>query len=98
GMTRVRVGCGEAAGQVPLRGTRGGRRRGRRAVKIAEIRGLTDTETVERSGQRREELVRLRFRSATQELENSALLRNLRREIARLKTVLRERQLGQGER
>jgi len=34
---------------------------------------------------------RLRFRSATEAIENSAQIRNLRRNIARLKTVLRER-------
>jgi large subunit ribosomal protein L29 len=37
-------------------------------------------------------LFRLRFRSATQELENPSLIRMLRRDIARLKTVLRERE------
>jgi large subunit ribosomal protein L29 len=59
---------------------------------------LNDAEIEDRIGQIREELFRLRFRSATQELENSALLRQLRRDLARLKTVLRQRELGQGER
>jgi large subunit ribosomal protein L29 len=67
-------------------------------VKAAEIRELNQAEIEERAGQIREELFRLRFRSATQELENSALLRQLRRDLARLKTVLRQRELGQGER
>jgi large subunit ribosomal protein L29 len=67
-------------------------------VKAAEIRELNQAEIEERVGQIREELFRLRFRSATQELENSALLRQLRRDLARLKTVLRQRELGQGER
>jgi large subunit ribosomal protein L29 len=67
-------------------------------VKVAEIRELNDAEIEDRIGQIREELFRLRFRSATQELENSALLRQLRRELARLKTVLRQRELVQGER
>jgi large subunit ribosomal protein L29 len=67
-------------------------------VKVAEIRELNEAEIQERVGQIREELFRLRFRSATQELENSALLRQLRRDLARLKTVLRQRELGQGER
>jgi large subunit ribosomal protein L29 len=67
-------------------------------VKVADIRELNEAEIQERIGQIREELFRLRFRSATQELENSALLRQLRRDLARLKTVLRQRELGQGER
>lgn len=67
-------------------------------MKVAEIRELNDDEIRDRIGQVQEELFRLRFRSATQELENSALLRELRRELARLKTVLRQRELGQGER
>jgi large subunit ribosomal protein L29 len=67
-------------------------------VKAAEIRELNQAEIEERVGQIREELFRLRFRGATQELENSALLRQLRRDLARLKTVLRQRELGQGER
>lgn len=67
-------------------------------MKVAEIRELNEAEIQERVGQIREELFRLRFRGATQELENSALLRQLRRDLARLKTVLRQRELGQGER
>lgn len=67
-------------------------------MKVAEIRELNEAEIHERIGQIREELFRLRFRGATQELENSALLRQLRRDLARLKTVLRQRELGQGER
>jgi len=64
-------------------------------VKVAEIREMSEAEIQERIGQIREELFRLRFRSATQELENPALLRQLRRDLARLKTVLRQRELGQ---
>jgi large subunit ribosomal protein L29 len=67
-------------------------------VKIAEMRELNQAEIEEQIGQIREELFRLRFRGATQELENSALLRQLRRDLARLKTVQRQRELEQGER
>jgi large subunit ribosomal protein L29 len=62
-------------------------------VKPAEIREMTDGEIRERIEQLQEERVRLRFRSATQQLENPMLLRNLRRDISRLKTVQREREL-----
>ncbi|MGH7477222.1 MAG: 50S ribosomal protein L29 [Longimicrobiales bacterium] len=64
----------------------------------AEIRDMTDAEIRERAEQIQEELFRLRFRSATQQLENPALLRDLRRDVARLKTILRERELAKVER
>ena len=57
-----------------------------------EIREMTDQEIAERIEQLQEERFRLRFRSATQQLENPMLLRNIRRDIARLKTIQRERQ------
>jgi large subunit ribosomal protein L29 len=65
-------------------------------VNVADIRDLTDEEILEQIGQAKEELFRLRFRSATQELESPALIKSLRRDIARLKTVLRERELSNG--
>ncbi len=61
----------------------------------AEIREMTDEEIRARVGELQEELFRLRFRSATQQLENPALLVGLRRDVARLKTILRERELAQ---
>lgn len=64
----------------------------------AEIRDLTDDEIQERIGEVREELFRLRFRSATQELEDSALVGKLKKDLARLLTVLRMRELAQEER
>ena len=62
-------------------------------MKTGEIRDLNADEIGARITQLQEELFRLRFRSATQELENPMLLRTLRKDIARLKTVLREREL-----
>jgi large subunit ribosomal protein L29 len=68
-------------------------------VNAPEIRDMTDGEIQDRIEQLQEERFRLRFRSATQQLENPMLLRNLRRDISRLKTVLRERELqNQGNR
>ncbi len=64
-------------------------------MNAAEIRGLTDEELRGRAAELQEELFRLRFRSATQQLENPALLRSLRRDVARLKTILRQRELAQ---
>jgi large subunit ribosomal protein L29 len=62
-------------------------------VKADEIRDLTSDEINDRISQSREELFRLRFRGATQQLENPALIRSLRRDIARLQTILRQREL-----
>lgn len=62
-------------------------------MKPAEIRDMTDGEIVDRIEQLQEERFRLRFRSATQQLDNPMLLRNIRRDISRLKTVMREREV-----
>ena len=56
-----------------------------------DIRDMTDAEIRERIEEIQEELFKLRFRSATQALENPTLLRTLRRDLARLKTVQTER-------
>jgi large subunit ribosomal protein L29 len=66
-------------------------------MKPGDIRELTTDEITQRIGQLQEEMFRLRFRSATMELENPMLMRNIRRDIARLNTILRERQMaGEG--
>ena len=68
-------------------------------MKGSEIRELTVQEIAERIEQLEEERFRLRFRSATQQLDNPMLLRHIRRDLARLKTVQRERQAqNQGSR
>jgi large subunit ribosomal protein L29 len=54
---------------------------------------MKKAELVDRMGELREELFRLRFRSALQQLENPQLPKQIRREIARMKTILREREL-----
>ena len=66
-------------------------------MKGSEIREMTDGEIQDRIDQLQEERFRLRFRSATQQLENPMLLRNLRHDISRLKTVQRERELQNQE-
>ena len=65
-------------------------------MKSADIRELTTEEVTARIDQLEEELFRLRFRRATMELPNPMLLRTIKRDIARLKTVLRERELTSG--
>jgi large subunit ribosomal protein L29 len=63
-------------------------------MKPAEIREMNTDEIRARVTQLQEELFRLRFRSATMELESPILLRTLRRDVARLNTILRERELA----
>lgn len=60
----------------------------------AELRGLSGKELNEQVVALKEELFTLRFQSATGQLENTARLRQVKQEIARIYTVLRERSLG----
>jgi len=60
-------------------------------VKGSEVHALDDHDLVERLKQAREETFNLRFRHATGELENSAVLAGARRDVARLITVARQR-------
>lgn len=61
-------------------------------MKAVDIRDMSDAEIRDEIVQAKEELFRLRFRAATQQLENPALLKNLRHDVARMKTILRERE------
>ena len=66
-------------------------------MKADEIREWDDFEIGERLKELKEEQFRLRFRMATMQLENPKILHSIRRDIARLHTVLREREMGAGE-
>ena len=59
-----------------------------------EIREWDEAEIHARIKELQEEQFRLKFRSATMDLENPKLLPAIRRDIARLKTILRERELA----
>ena len=63
-------------------------------VAAAELRDLSDTHLVDRLKESKEELFNLRFQMATGQLDNNRRLRTVRREIARIYTVMRERELG----
>ena len=63
-------------------------------MKAEDIREWEDTEIVARLAELKEELFRLKFRTGTMQLENPRLIRSVRRDIARLKTILRERELA----
>lgn len=58
-----------------------------------DIREMGAAEIEERIVELREELFRLRFRRGMMQLENPQLPKQIRREIARMKTILREREL-----
>ena len=60
----------------------------------AELRELNDEELVLRVREAKEELFNLRFQMATGQLDNNRRLRTVRHDIARIYTVMRERELG----
>jgi large subunit ribosomal protein L29 len=62
-------------------------------MKAAELVELTTTEIEQKLTQYKEELFNLRFQSATGQLENPNRLGQVRKDIARCKTVLRQREL-----
>ena len=61
-------------------------------MRARELRDLTDEELENRLADTRQELFNLRFQSATGALENSARLKLAKREIARILTVVNERE------
>ena len=60
----------------------------------AELRALSADDLDEKLKEAKEELFNLRFQNATGQLDNTARLKTVRREIARIYTVVRERELG----
>ncbi|MGC8497932.1 MAG: 50S ribosomal protein L29 [Acidimicrobiales bacterium] len=63
----------------------------------AEVRQLGDSELMGRLAETRRELFNLRFQQATGQLDNSGRLREVRRDIARLATLVREREIAAAE-
>jgi len=63
-------------------------------LKVEEIRARSDEELAKRLEEAYQELFNLRFRAATRQLVNHREIPRVRREIARLKTIIRERGLG----
>lgn len=61
------------------------------ALDATAIRELSDDEIREELSRAREELARLKYRAAFEDLESPSLLRDTRREVARLKTILNQR-------
>jgi len=63
------------------------------ASKTAELRELPDSELVSRIESAKEELFNLRFQLATGQLDNTARMKELKRDVARAATLLREREI-----
>jgi large subunit ribosomal protein L29 len=66
-------------------------------TKAAELRELNDTELEHRLGEAKEELFNLRFQNATGQLDNVARIPQVRRDVARIETLLREREITAAE-
>ena len=65
-----------------------------KAVKTQEFRGQTNEDLAKKLKEAKEELFNLRFQSATGQLENHGRLRTVKNDIARIYTIMRERELG----
>ena len=63
-------------------------------TQVGELRNLDDAELTSKLSEAKEELFNLRFQGATGQLENHGRLRAVRKDIARIYTILRERELG----
>ncbi|MFD2672463.1 50S ribosomal protein L29 [Marinicrinis sediminis] len=63
-------------------------------MKASEFRNLTTAEIEQKIAGFKEELFNLRFQLATGQLDNPSRIRDVRKSIAKAKTVIRERELG----
>jgi len=66
-------------------------------TRASELRELNEVELEHRLSESKEELFNLRFQNATGQLDNSARLGQVRKDIARLETLLREREIAAAE-
>ena len=66
-------------------------------MKVNEIRQMTDQELNKELLDLKNELFNLRFQLATGQLDNPMRIKAVRKDIARVKTIIRERELGIGK-
>jgi large subunit ribosomal protein L29 len=66
-------------------------------LKVAEIKELGHEEIVSKLEETKEELFNLRFQNATGQLDNYKRIRELKRDVARIKTILREQEIASAE-
>jgi large subunit ribosomal protein L29 len=62
-------------------------------IAAKDLRSMTDIELNQKLTEAYQELFNLRFRQGTKQIENTSRIHVVRRDIARIKTVMRERQL-----
>lgn len=65
-----------------------------KGITTEELDGMTDIELLDKLKESKEELFNLRFSSVTHRLEDTSRLNEVRRNIARIYTIKRERELG----
>lgn len=63
-------------------------------MKLEELRKMSNEELEKKIKESKEELFNLRFQQATGNLEKPSRLRDLRKQVAKMKTIIRERELG----
>ena len=63
-------------------------------MKSQELRQMTNEELGKRIDENLDALATMKFQKATSQVENSSKFMSLRRDIARMKTIIRERELG----
>jgi large subunit ribosomal protein L29 len=63
-------------------------------LKVEEVRSLSDAELLKRLTEARQELFNLRLRLATRQLANHRELPRVKKKIARIETIIREREFG----
>ncbi len=66
-------------------------------MKASELRSLSNEEIKQKEQELAKELVNLRFQHSTGQLENTMRIPQVKRDLARVKTILRERALGLGK-
>ena len=66
-------------------------------LKGQEVRDLSDEEMVKKLEETKEELFNLRFQNATGQLDNYKRISELKRDVARIKTVMRQREIAAAE-
>jgi large subunit ribosomal protein L29 len=64
-------------------------------MRVDEVRALSDKDLVERRNTLKEETMRMRFAIATNQQTNHAQLRSVKRDIARINTIMREREIAE---
>ena len=65
-------------------------------MKVNELRKLTSEDLTKKITETKKELLDLRFKQSTRSLEKPSKIHELRKDVARMKTILRERELSEG--